>query len=74
MSQLHHGNAPWSPPAPWCGDCEREKSGSWQLPSLRDYICMPELLVMEQKRIYVGKEAGSPWMVMRRFHGDAWHG
>lgn len=51
-----------------------ERSGSWQLPSLRDRICEPELLMMERKRVYVGKEAGGPWMAVQRCHGDTWLG
>lgn len=70
-SQLHHGNVQWSPPPLNV----REISGSWQLPSLRDCICVPELLMMEQKKIYTeGRKQAAPGTATHRFHGDAWRG
>lgn len=73
MSQRHHGNVSWCSPHPNAVTVN-ERSGSWQLPSLRDRICEPELLMMERKRVYVGKEAGGPWVVVQRCHGDTWLG
>lgn len=74
MSQHRHGNAWWSP-HPWLwGLSVRENSTSWQLPSQRDGVCVPELFMMEQKETSMGKEQAAPGMALPRFHGDTWHG